>query len=341
MIRIGNLPKDASKQPVRVCLVTIFILAMTICLTSWATHLGVWLSPGRAEGIDGQIAYLPYIAHYPGADYRIVFVSSPFDPDISDPEIYIVSANGNNLTRLTDNKASEEAPDWSPDGTKIVFASDRDGNLEIYSMDVDGSNVMRITRNETPDTDPNWSPDGSQIAYTCTSETGIPAVCTIHPDGTGFTQLTPGGQKQRHPIWLNCSTRIAFIGEDADLHHHIYIRQLEASEPTQISDMTATKFTLSCDSQTIVFLDGDEAGYNPHYHIMDIDGSHLNTVLTSIPIEDIDIAPDRTRFVAVTSLGDDRELVVFMAMDNDFKFLQLVDNESDDLHPRWSPVKIP
>jgi hypothetical protein len=30
-----------------------------------------------------------------------------------------------------------------------------------------------------------------------------------------------------------------------------------------------------------------------------------------------------------------------MAMDNDFKFLQLVDNESDDLHPRWSPVKIP
>jgi hypothetical protein len=47
---------------------------------------------------------------------------------------------------------------WSPDGKKIAFASDRDGNFEIYTMNADGTNQTRITNDPAPQVDPTWQP---------------------------------------------------------------------------------------------------------------------------------------------------------------------------------------
>ena len=49
--------------------------------------------------------------------------------------------------RLTNNSATDHGPSWSPDGLKIVFHSDRDGDHEIYVMNTDGSNPTNITNN--------------------------------------------------------------------------------------------------------------------------------------------------------------------------------------------------
>src|SRR5262245_17279780 len=62
------------------------------------------------------------------------------------------------LVRLTNNNASDEGPAWSPDGSRIAFASNRDGKTEIYVMDADGSNVKRLTNNLSDDFSPKWSP---------------------------------------------------------------------------------------------------------------------------------------------------------------------------------------
>ena len=71
---------------------------------------------------------------------KIVFFTSR-DGGESPYEIYLMDAadtdddgNGDNLTRLTNNFAFDTGPSWSPDGTKIAFKSDRDGNEEIYVM---------------------------------------------------------------------------------------------------------------------------------------------------------------------------------------------------------------
>ena len=45
-----------------------------------------------------------------------------------------MNADGSNLTNLTNNSAADNRPSWSPDGTKIVFGTNRDGNDEIYVM---------------------------------------------------------------------------------------------------------------------------------------------------------------------------------------------------------------
>ena len=66
----------------------------------------------------------PVRAVFPGANGKIAFVS---DRDGND-EIYVMTATGSGVTRLTNNAAVDISPRWSPDGKKIVFASDRDGN---------------------------------------------------------------------------------------------------------------------------------------------------------------------------------------------------------------------
>lgn len=73
-------------------------------------------------------------------------------------EIYVMNADGTNAYNLTNHPASDITPVWSPDGTRIVFISERDGNLEIYVIDSDGNNLVRLTENAAKDYSPVWSP---------------------------------------------------------------------------------------------------------------------------------------------------------------------------------------
>jgi TolB protein len=104
-----------------------------------------------------------------------------------------MNADGTNQTRLTNNPASDGLPAWSPDGTKIAFATDRDsgpGNLEIYSMNADGTNQTRLTNNPAADEEPAWSPDGTKISFRTNRDDGNYDIYTINPDGTNPTRLT-------------------------------------------------------------------------------------------------------------------------------------------------------
>ena len=52
----------------------------------------------------------------------------------------------------------DQDPAWSPDGSKIAFESDRDGNYEIYVMNADGTAQHNLTNDGAYDRDPAWSP---------------------------------------------------------------------------------------------------------------------------------------------------------------------------------------
>jgi Tol biopolymer transport system component len=80
-------------------------------------------------------------------------------------EIYVINADGSGQRRLTRNRAKDIAPVGSPDGRRIAFASDRDGNFELYVMAANGSRPRRLTWNAGVDADPTWSPDGRRIAF--------------------------------------------------------------------------------------------------------------------------------------------------------------------------------
>jgi hypothetical protein len=93
---------------------------------------------------------------------RIVFQSNRNDDN---SEIYVMSANGTEITRLTYHTSEDLTPVWSPDGSKIAFQTDRDGNREIYSMNPDGSGQVNLTRHLAEDSHPKFTADGSHIIF--------------------------------------------------------------------------------------------------------------------------------------------------------------------------------
>src|SRR5881396_1233572 len=125
-------------------------------------------------------------------------------------QIYVMNTDGSSVSELSAvDSADSYQPAWSPDGTKIVFGSNRDGNGEIYVMDPNGANVVRLTTNSAEDGPPAWSPDGSKIAFQSNRETDY-AVWVMNADGSNPGRLTDPHTQAGAPSWSPDGTRIAY-----------------------------------------------------------------------------------------------------------------------------------
>ncbi len=80
-------------------------------------------------------------------------------------DIYSSKPDGSDLRPLMQSPGYDAEATISPDGKKIVFTSDRDGDIELYSMDLDGSHVMRLTNSPGYDGGAFYSPDSKKIVY--------------------------------------------------------------------------------------------------------------------------------------------------------------------------------
>lgn len=110
----------------------------------------------------------------------------PPDPDFSqgyvwavysDYDIYTATPDGKDIKRLTSSPGYDAEATISPDGKKIVFTSERSGDLELYSMNVDGTNIKRLTDAVGYDGGAFYSPDNKKA--TKTSPNPIPTTTEI------------------------------------------------------------------------------------------------------------------------------------------------------------------
>ena len=97
---------------------------------------------------------------------QIIFANDKEDGRSGNFEIFTIEPETTQPEkRLTVRRRYDVAPVYSPDGDRVAFVSNVDGNWEIYLMRSDGSGILRLTRNVAEDTDPGWSPDGKRIIF--------------------------------------------------------------------------------------------------------------------------------------------------------------------------------
>lgn len=156
-------------------------------------------------------------ATFAGTNGKLVFDRGVVVPYGLQPvDIYTANADGTGLKRILHNDYINWQATWSPDGTKIAFASNMNGgtnhendNFNIYLMNADGSHIQQITRGPDTTWQPTWSPDGTKIAYS-TNRTGYFHIW-YKTLATGVTtQVTSGRDTDAYPDWAPSGTKIAF-----------------------------------------------------------------------------------------------------------------------------------
>jgi Tol biopolymer transport system component len=109
---------------------------------------------------------------------------------------------------ISDNDFCDRAPVWSPDGKRVAFVSDRDGDWEIYGMNADGSDQHRLTRSPGIDRAPAWSPDGSRIAFE-SDRRGDFDIHVMDADGADERVLVDRTGNDLAPCWSPGGDKIA------------------------------------------------------------------------------------------------------------------------------------
>lgn len=240
-------------------LVTLGVQQLTI--RSGENRYGTWSPDGS------RIAFVSQR----DANRDIYLINLPSDNSIS-----ISQPSTHNLTRHPGN---DFAPVWSPDGSKIAFVSDRDGDQEIYVMAFDGGSPQRLTVNESRDYSPNWSPDGSQLTFVSRRD-GNYEIYSMSADGSSQRNLThhPAEDGRGDHSWSPDGKKIAWITDrdmNGDANWEIYIMDAEGESFTNLtkthSEERMSNAIWSPEGGEIAFVSYRDG--NSEVYVMDRDGS--------------------------------------------------------------------
>jgi Tol biopolymer transport system component len=114
-------------------------------------------------------------------------------------QLYVASANGKKVTRVTDLNNMGGRSTWSPDGKKLAFYRGPAGDRNIYVINIGGSGLDRLT-NGGDNLGPSWSPDGDWIAFTSFRD-GNNEIYIVRPNGRHETRLTNSPISDWQPRW--------------------------------------------------------------------------------------------------------------------------------------------
>jgi TolB protein len=174
--------------------------------------------------------------------------------------------------------AFSDAPDWSPDGSQLVFMSSGFTGWDLNRYAVDSANLVQIPGVSNWLRDPKWSPDGQKILFGAdVGNNGNSDIYLVNLDGSGLTQLTFNPFYEGSPNWSPDGLRIVFSA-DANENQDLFTMNLDGSGLMQLTNDPADEFDAawSPDGTRIAFVstrNDSNFGNNYEIYVINADGS--------------------------------------------------------------------
>ena len=264
-------------------------------------------------------------------------------------DIFITDTYGGQMTQLTKNKWIDYSPAVSPDGSKLSFVSDRDGNREIYILDLvwmdgytqwEGRNLTNITQTSGHDWTPKFSPSNDKIVYTTYSPgSDNYDVFIMNIDGSEKKNLTNSPYYEKYPQFSHDGSFIIYQAWQKGKMEIFFTNLLDENiinltQNTQSHDIMSHGNAISPDGLSIVFT--SERDGNRNIYIMNTDGTE-QTQLTNHSAHDYEpvFSPDGLSIVFTSERDGNKEIYI---MNNEGKNMaNLSNNAADDWNPRYYP----
>ena len=229
--------------------------------------------------------------------------------------------------------------------TKLVFASDRDGERvggsiesrsvkEIYLSDYDGENQRRLTVQKSLNITPTWSPDGRSIAYS-SYRRGLPNIFISNIFQGTLEELTKNAGNNFTPAWSPDGTRLCFAST-RDGNTELYVVNRDGSNLRRLTNHPASDITCTWSpSGTQIAFTSDRTG-TPQIYIVGADGLGLQK-LTSEPYADrATWSPAPLNEIAFASrTGPGMDIKVMSVATREVR--QLTFGEGTNESPSWAP----
>lgn len=265
--------------------------------------LGADPEPVRLEAVGERVSF-PAIS---ARAHRLAFIHQNFNTNIWKLPLGANGGRGGAPSMLIGSQRNEYDPDYSEDGTKVVFLSDRTGNKEVWSSDASGSNLVQLTDFKTSAAGcPRWAPDGNKIVFHARIE-GKTKICVMNVSGGRMDCLTSGQSEDSFPSWSHDGHWI-FYASNRGGDMQVWKMRSDGSDAKQITRQGGFFALESKDGKTLYY-----AKYARPIRIM-------NTPLWKVPVNGgeetqvLESGPAFSRNFALTLDG-----IYLMPISNDAK----------------------
>ena len=181
-------------------------------------------------------------------------------------ELFTIATDRGDVRRLTrTSDVREGQPQWSPDGKRIAFVSDRSGQEEIWVCDEQGRELKRLTTSQTQKGTPVWSPDSQSLLYSASDRALHRCNLADNKDVvvTRGEVVAFGSTAISNPRWSPDGKWISFSKSGRDLLPHVYVMPAAGGEAKRITDADSYSDSSALwtpDGKALVYLAGLDTG---------------------------------------------------------------------------------